>query len=66
MALLFQVVFLFVMIIILGFLNYNFTKSHESSEYLFYGIENFELFSMKAALSYYLLLNQLIPIALVI
>ena len=50
----------------MGLMNYSFSAKHRNSDYLFYGIDNFGLFAFKAALSYYLLFNQLIPIALVI
>lgn len=63
-ALLMQVVILLVLIIVMGICNYAFTKNNMSAHYLFEKIDNVGLFSVKAALSYYLLFNQLIPLGL--
>ena len=57
---------LFVLITWMGISNRIFTGNHIGYQYLFYGITDVDLFAFKAALSYYLLFNQLIPIALVI
>ena len=49
----------------MGFANYFFTKSRRGYSYVYEGISNWELTSLFAALTYYLLFNQLIPIALI-
>ena len=49
----------------MGFTNYFFTKSRRGYSYVYEGISNWGLNSFYAALTYYILYNQLIPIALV-
>lgn len=65
-TLLIQVAILLVLITWMGFMNYYFTTNNTGAWYLFEGVSDYQLFAFKASLSYYLLFNQLLPLALVI
>lgn len=57
-ALLIQALIILLLITVMGFLCYDFTDDNENYMYLFYDLDDsVEMFSFKAALSYFLLIN---------
>lgn len=53
----FQILFMFMLIIWMGFMEYWFSSNHLFLTYIYYGVDDYYLLAFKASLSYFLLFN---------